>query len=236
MKRFYQTVLLGATMTALGYAHTHPDCLILESSEFLAPEYTLSLRPVCTKMDPNESELAKFLAARSVMDTCGVFHTLPLLPALCEYVLQEGIEVRLLTEIVSVQKTDEDYTLTVYNAEGLQELHAGQVLDMRHPTGEQKFFHVVCHQAPPELGQQLTAVLPENITLHVWHTGLESYISFAVPREYTLVQARKLVYDCWNRAFPDHQVRISVEAFEFDDAEELQAASPVYEFHNGEQM
>lgn len=216
MKKRYGTVLLGGSMLALGYASRHPDAVVIERGELLAPEYTACFRPAPAEEAEPACGLRDFLHSCGVIEADGAVQTLPLLPALCGFVLERKIPVQLLTAFVSARREGEDWALTVCHNGGLQEIHAGQVIDTRTPAGGPCFFHVICNEPPADLEKKLAAAAPEKTAVSAVHTRRASYLTFRLPPDTGLAAARELALHTFAGAFPGGEAKISVMGFALD--------------------
>ena len=216
MKERYGTILLGGSMLALGYASRHPDVVVVERGELLAPEYTACFRPATTEKAEPVCGLREFLRSRGVIEADGAVQTLPLLPALCGFVLEREIPVQLLTAFVSARREGGDWVVTVCHNGGLQEVRAVQVIDTRTPAGGPCFFHLVCNEPPVSLEEKLTAAVPEGVEVLAVHTRRASFLTFRLPPETTLPAARELALRTFAAAFPDGEAKISVMGFALD--------------------
>lgn len=216
MKERYGTVLLGGSMLALGYASRHSDAVVLERGELLAPEYTACFRPAFPEEEKPACGLREFLCGRGVIGEDGAVQTLPLLPALCGFVLERNIPVQLLTAFVSARREGGDWVLTVFHNGGLQDIRAAQVIDTRTPAGGPSRFHVVCNEPPSCLEEKLAAAAPEGVSVSAVHTRLASFVSFRLPPETDLPAARELALRTFAAAFPEGEAKISAMGFALD--------------------
>ena len=217
MEKSYRTILLGATMWALGYAEQNPDALVLENAAFPAPEYTLSLRPFETTCAGLTGGMISFFKNNAYLEGNDTFNPRMLLPYVCKYLSAQKIHLRFLCDVLSVSISEPGVCrVEFYDSEGIHAVYAEHVIDTRVPLRESKSFHLICHQPPAGLAEKLQAAVPEDIRISVKECAVDTCISFVVPKAYTEQKARQMVYDCWKTAFPRGEAKISMEGFCFD--------------------
>lgn len=67
MDSSFETIVFGASMVRLGYVCAHPQSLILELDELLAPEFTAALRPITAPVCMQDSSLTRSLRTAGIL-------------------------------------------------------------------------------------------------------------------------------------------------------------------------
>lgn len=134
MKTHFETVLVGATYYALGYASSHTGCLILEENQTVGGDFHPMLHPVRTEAageTEKASELGQLMIWYGVWTEAG-FDLLKAAPVAHEYAAQLislGRDILLDCRILSVQKDGRQFTVRYFCNEGICEVKADRVVD-----------------------------------------------------------------------------------------------------------
>lgn len=222
----YDTILLGASYAALGYAAVHPDVLILEAGEFLGSDYHACLRPCQSPALPHSPQalaLHSFFKEKQIL-TDDRLDVLREAAAVCRYAQEQPWfgRVRLEARVISVERKNGLFEVEYYTNTGIHRAAAKHVLDttacrvsLPGAAVKEKQLHVVCSDVPADFE---TALTKENDTLRFtpgYCTG-EWTVTFPFAPEATLSQARETVENTWRAVFPGGEALIDVVGFEFD--------------------
>ena len=134
--KIYQTLLIGAGHTAVGYAVTRESTLICEESEFCEPGFSLALKqyrcPTYTPQTPQGRALFNRYDALGVFAN-GRQNLGGLECGLCEYVLENGIELLLKCRVIAnALLPDATYDVTLLTNAGMEHVRCRKLLDLRH--------------------------------------------------------------------------------------------------------
>lgn len=140
----HETLILGSSPFALGYAEAHEHCRIFESGFFVDPVFAASLSGFEIAGRGEYSAIFEKYG-----DTgSGVRDLLRSEVLLAERVLQKGIALSFAVEALEIESTGDEFCVTYLDAEGLHREVFGRIIDTREPVlGE--IYRVLCKGAPP---------------------------------------------------------------------------------------
>lgn len=132
--RRYDTVIVGSGFYSFGYAAAHPNTLIVEETHLTDRHFSGCLRGFSCANKPLNAPIAKALAA--YMREHGIVRgnqiCVPALEAgLCAFFADRAFDVLLGTTCMEIEKSGEEYRLSLCNNEGLSNVAAKRVIDTR---------------------------------------------------------------------------------------------------------
>lgn len=128
-----ETVILGASCWAFGNMISDPSkTLIVERGACIGDEYFNSYRKCCGWNEPLKSDIAKEL--QEVMKNKKLFESdladfYGLAPILYKFATRYPKNINLTTEIEKIEKTDDDFRLTLYNQSGKSVVTCSRLID-----------------------------------------------------------------------------------------------------------
>lgn len=235
----YQTILIGGTYYAFGYAAGHPDCLILEESQILGGDFHHNQHPVdmsAAGSAEEETELAALEREYGVWNEDG-FDLLKAAPVLHEYASRQiarGLNILIDVRILSVEKEDGRFVVTYMSNEGIRQAAAKNLLDTTvertadpahvRCTGKTLNVFTVCNGV--DFDRKLLSACPDCRILPGFQENEKLMLFPAAPQEDMLSVYQRLV-DTWKQAFPAGEEKILFVADGFDGAYEAQGAGDI---------
>lgn len=224
MKTRFETVLIGATYYALGYASSHYGCLILEESQTVGGDFHPMLHPVQTDTAGEKekaSDLGQLMIRYGVWTEAG-FDLLKAAPVAHEYAAQlisRGMDILLDCRIMSVRKDGEQFTVRYFCNEGICEVKADRVEDTTvsritapdsvRCTGKTLNVFTVCNH--PEFNGKLKAACPECEILEGFREN-EKLMRFPADPEEKTTDIYRRAAGIWKTAFPAGEEKILLTA------------------------
>ncbi len=130
--KIYDTVIVGSGYASLGYAMTHPRCLIVEERESCDNSFSLTLRSFKKEEYTPTTEAGRRLEEKLVhlgLLSDGMMNASGLECALCEQILDAKVEVLIRTRIISTERVGELYRLRIINGGGITSVLTRRILD-----------------------------------------------------------------------------------------------------------
>lgn len=239
MKNRIDTLFVGATYFAIGYASVHPECVIMESSQTLGGEFHHSLIPVKSGSvgeEDRETALAEMMKQEQVLKD-GNLDLLKASLVLHRFVSEQTDRIHILMDarILELEKEKGEYVVKYMDQEGIHQVYCKRVLDTtaRRVTSpgdaicKEKFFNLFLVSMTDTMEQKLTAVCPGCIIIDGRNPG-EKFVKFPSEAEETVTDAYRRITDLWKKAFPQAKERIMfmAEDFEYTCAEREDADAP----------
>lgn len=131
----YNTLICGATICGTGAALASPDTvLVVERSAAVGQEFIESFNPgryeVPLPLSGYGQSFVMELRQRNLIESAFEPVHLPgLHPVLCRRLLDAGIQVLLLTEILQIRKRSAGFEIDLFNASGIRTVTADRILD-----------------------------------------------------------------------------------------------------------
>ncbi len=232
MKKRYDTIVLGATYYGLGYASSHPDCLVLEEFQTVGGDFHHSLHPA--RMDAGaeraaDTELGRLMRQYGVWTETG-FDLLKVSPVAREFAarkMEGGMGILLDAHVISVEKCEADVIVTFITNEGIQSVKGSHLVDatvdcISAPSAVRrtaKSLNVFTVCMGPDLEAKLMAVCP-GCEVTDGSNENEKLIQFPVPVDEPMTKAYQNMMEIWKEAFPGHEEKILFVADDFDAAYE----------------
>lgn len=168
------TLLVGATAYAVGYASANQKCMIVEEGQWPCSDFSASLNaePIDDRgtYTPQTQSLLNVLKTRGLIDSCGRVHILPIAARFSEELLRSGARVWFDATLVCVEEQKNGYAATVFHRNGFERIQAKRIIDTRACAcldGARKF---ICAVISPVAGnletpnaRLLTGALGETI-------------------------------------------------------------------------
>lgn len=236
MKKRYDTIALGASCAAIGYAAAHADTLILEATEMVGTDFAACLRPSAGTGSPAPQGPAEafcgFLAENGVLRD-GALDVPAMPPVLYRYLAAQEIPVMFLARPVSIARTEAGFDVEVITNEGMITYSAAHLLDTtptcvskpQAGTIREKRLNLLCHDPGPLLEAKIAARGQDGWQLLKNRRAGEYIVSLPFAPEVQLPEARAQIVEAWRDMFEEGEALISMLAFAF--AYEGDAAAPV---------
>ncbi len=194
--RVTDTLIIGSGYTALGYAVTHPDTLIVEERELCDTAFCFPQRGYGEVDTPNSGiarELYGYYEERGLVRD-GLLNVGALEMGMCAFMQEKGIKALLKCRLISV-RTLEDGCLEarVINGGGLEHIRARRVLDMRS-RGERTTLTLLFTADDTAAVSAVSAAFPEGIVAPAFYEGRFALI-LPVCGEYNL--EKRGITDRW---------------------------------------
>ena len=223
---FVETLILGASYTALGYASVHPGTLIVEETEGTGVEYAGSMRPsglVALPVTEPGKQFYAFLVDHDLVTEEGRLDLCRMTTAVNRYAVARKLTILLDAAAVSVKKSDGVYVVECRTNSGLREIKARVLLDTTSRRGSSRetaavtrqWLHVLCSEVAEDPYHQLKRENREISTTPGFWPG-EWTVSFPFAADTKLPDARLTVERQWRAAFPGGETLIDAVGFDFD--------------------
>ncbi|MBQ8432799.1 MAG: hypothetical protein IJX28_07935 [Clostridia bacterium] len=238
--KIYHTLLIGSGHTAVGYAIAQRNTLICEESEACEPAFSLALKQY--RCPPYTPQTPQGRALLSRYDALGLFangrqNLGGLECGLCEYVLENGIEILLKCRVIAYELLpDATYDVTLLTNAGLEYVRCRRLLDLRHRNAPRSLTILFESTAPAIDLPLLSSLFP---TAWVEPTFDGGYYALHIPASPTTDYNQHLPKICNRWASVKHTAKILYIAPRYaDTAEEaeLNAAefgNPIAAFEAG---
>ncbi|MDF2663052.1 MAG: hypothetical protein K0Q94_5843 [Paenibacillus sp.] len=130
----YPLLVYGATFAGLGIATAAKDrTLLVERTALVGSEFIASYNPGEDWESPVGTsaarQLREELLQRNLLSADGKVHLPAIAPVLFHFIRQNGLNVRMMTEIVDVAARGQGYEVTLFNASGLQRITVDHIID-----------------------------------------------------------------------------------------------------------
>jgi hypothetical protein len=129
-------MVIGATFTGIGIACTakaaNEDSIVVERHALAGHDFIGCYDPGTGWDDESASVTARSFRAELLQRNLlkdGKVHLPGILPVLFNRIKQNKLNVKLLTEVVSITPTAEGYTVQLFNASGLHEIDVERIID-----------------------------------------------------------------------------------------------------------
>ncbi|WP_373264318.1 hypothetical protein [Hungatella hathewayi] len=229
MAKHVETVIVGATYYGIGYACTHPNCLILEPSQVLGGNFHKGLRTASMDgLGEREADtgLGKLMKEYGVWTEYG-FDVLKAAPVLHEFVSQtEGLRLLLNVKLLAVRRKDEgaeSYDVEYSSNSGIHHVCCSRVLDTTVLRDTNLFgvrllsktlnLFTLCIGGDFE--EKLKFVCPECMIEEGVNPG-EKIVKFPAAPGDTIADAYEAVVELWRLAFTEGEEKILFMAEDFE--------------------
>jgi hypothetical protein len=152
----YETIIIGASFLGLGAAMGLENCAVIERGGLFGAEFVNSYKvslpgQIIVKTKPGIAFL-KDLRARGLVDEEGEIYQAPAVYVLSRFLKEKPVNIRLMTEIINLEKQGNWYQLTLYHSRGFERIRAKRVIDTgvpgwtpgrSLPTGSEKFLNAI---------------------------------------------------------------------------------------------
>ncbi len=134
MKKYYDTVILGATFLGLGAALAKgKDVAVIEKGSLFGAEYVDCFRSAKeTEFEPKTMLGQHFFAelkARGLVAENGQLYQAPAVYVLSSFLKEKEIDIYMMTEVISIEKTEAGYRITIFNTQGFSTIETKRILD-----------------------------------------------------------------------------------------------------------
>lgn len=220
----YNTIIIGSGYTSVGYALSNKNTLILEQSENADTTFYLALtnfnvKTVTAKTLVGKELLEKFSSHNLFKDGAQCLNAFEC--ALCDFILDKGVEILFKTRVLSISEKDNNgiITLTVLTVSGIQTLKTNKLIDARYChkyndcSNEQQskgdcknFWTVLLMTDNPDVAKQtllntFNGAIFENAYFegrYALHIPIDNFNDFN--------QMKIEVFDKWTKAKPDCKI------------------------------
>lgn len=127
----YNTVIIGATFSAMGILDTHKsDTLVIENKAKPGYEYIDSF--YCDNNKGfDETDKGSFFTFLKDCDVSDKPYYFDLTPYVAKWLCDSGAKVLFFTQVMKMDKSEDGYVLTIFNSYGKSEIFAKNVIDTR---------------------------------------------------------------------------------------------------------
>jgi hypothetical protein len=130
----YPLLVYGASFAGLGIATAAKGrTLLVERTALVGNEFIASYNPGEAWESPVGTaparQLREELLHRNLLSEEGKVHLPAIAPVLFHFIRQNGLNVRMMTEIVDVAARGQGYEVTLFNASGLQRITVDHIID-----------------------------------------------------------------------------------------------------------
>lgn len=229
MEKYVETIIVGATYYGIGYACTHPNCLILEPSQVLGGNFHKGLRTAGTAgLGKREADtgLGKLMKEYGVWTEAG-FDVLKAAPVLHEFVSQtEGFQLLLNVKLLAVRRKDEEaesYDVEYISNSGIHHVYCSRVLDTTvlrdtDPFGVRllsKTLNLFTLCKGGDFEEKLKFVCPDCVIENGVNPE-EKIVKFPAAPGDTIADAYEAVVELWRLAFTEGEEKILFMAEDFE--------------------
>lgn len=198
MKKRFELAVLGASFAGIGTAVECMDSVIIESAPIPGGEYISSFSSVIADSLPLKTAKAQNLRDELLKHgrlSGGRVNPAGLAAYMNKYLLENGVNVLFMTEVLGIEKKESFYEITVCSCGKVQKIQANKVLCGKVDGGGNEVFY----NAAISGGSDKT--LPKS-----WHEDIsfeqgvypgEAYIKIKINGNCGLSQARVLLRDIW---------------------------------------
>lgn len=229
MKNHVNTIIVGATYFGIGYASSHPDCLVLESSQILGGEFHQNVKAVEDSGGIGEregnTELGRLMKKYQVWKD-GKLDILKAAPVFHEYVSgwkRGRIPILLDVKVLTVRQKQDGYEVEYMSNRGISCISCEKLLDTTtlrdtYPSGafcKEKTLNLFTLCMGDGFEKKLQAQHPECKIVDGMEPG-EKFVKIPFPPEEQVTDAYDAVVDLWKKAFPDGEEKILFLACDFE--------------------
>lgn len=196
--RVCKTLIIGAGHAALGIALAAGDHLICEESEFLAADYSLTLKAYAKegwlpRTEPGKELLACYESLGLVGDNR--FHCGALEVGLSRFALQKGVKVLLKCRVIQRQRTEQGWLVTLLTNSGLETVVAERIVDTRVQRGSKRF-SLLFTRTQEDCLAKVQALFPEGTVEPAFYDSQGAlHLPVAWDADYNAVLRQ--IYDRW---------------------------------------
>lgn len=238
MIKVYDTLIIGSGYFSLGYAASHENTVICESSEgcdtgFCLPISGFKYHPYAPKSRDGERLLQIFESLS--LFSGGMQNTSAFECALCKYICEAGAEVLLKCRVISTDVTaDGMIDATVQTNEGLSHIFTRKIIDTRAKTEKKRLTVLFVTENIRETERELCAAFDGAFIEPAFY---ENRYALYIPVGDTDVNRVKIfVYEKWKNLTTDAKIIYIAPAFYSPDGSQTSDTSynnPIEAFDAG---
>lgn len=204
---FYDLAVLGATFSGVGAAAAcEGKSIVFEHRQQIGYEFINSFnygvglnRPVKTVMG---QKLKAELLKKRILSEKGLVHLPAVAPMICKYVIERGIKILLMTDVVNIEKFSEFYEITIYSVSGFKKIRASKVLNTIYDKNYITDKYINARISCADKGE-CALNSPEATAIKGLFSG-EYVLKYKVDTNDDIMTARKKLHDFWR----DRQVSL----------------------------
>lgn len=213
-KPHYPLLVYGATFAGLGIATAAKDrTLLVERTALVGSEFIASYNPGegwDSQADTSAArQLRDELVQRNLLSDNGKVHLPAIAPVLFRHIRHNGLNVRMMTEIVDIAARGQSYEVTLFNASGLQRITADHIIDTTSTCSSAPQLHAsfVSKSINAMLHSEVSApvpALPDDDAVVGLVEGLmpgELILKLALDGKDDWTEARAKLHRYWGRHF-----------------------------------
>jgi len=130
---YSNTIILGASFLGIGCALVLDGCIVIESSGIFGAEFLNTYKVnnpghVSVKTKPGIAFLDE-LRTRKLVSENGQIYQAPAIYVLSKFLKEKHIDIRLMTEVIKIEKEGKIYRLTLYNINGFKTVNTKRIID-----------------------------------------------------------------------------------------------------------
>lgn len=132
-KKYYETVVFGATFLGLGAALNLENVIVIENGGLFGAEFVNSYKVCKPKAVTPKTELGKDffenLKRRGLVSECGEIYPAPAVYVLSSYLKKKNMDILLMTDITAIKKVNGYYQIAAHHSGGFEYIFAKHILD-----------------------------------------------------------------------------------------------------------
>jgi len=127
------TLIFGASFLGIGLALETDNCIVVESSGIFGAEFINTYRickkvPVSVKTNSGKVFYSE-LKNRALINDEGEIYQAPAIYIMSMFLRNKSVDIRLMTEVIKIEKEDELFRITLYHVNGFEIVKAKRIID-----------------------------------------------------------------------------------------------------------
>lgn len=205
-----ETLIVGATFLGIGSVMLQRDnVMVVEREIVVGHEFTYAYKHGEAWDAPLRSKAASAfrdeLLRRSALSEDGRAHLPGVTPALFRLIRDERLPVRLMTEVVAIEREADGFAVELYDPSGHRSIRVRRILDTTsaclskpgHVGAIGKRINALLHTAAPEAGGPTRRVEEAEYRLDPGRFPSEAFLSIPLRPEDDWTTARAKLYAFW---------------------------------------
>jgi hypothetical protein len=132
-KPYSDTLVLGASFLGIGAALTVDDCVVIESGGLFGAEFVNSYKvnnpeKISLKSGLGMAFFADLKKRSLVYDDSEVYQA-PAVYVLSQFLKEKALDIRLMTDVIKIEKADGLFCLTLHNMKGFDQIKTKKIID-----------------------------------------------------------------------------------------------------------
>lgn len=222
--KIYDTAVFGMGYFALGYANSHKNTVIIERAELCDTAFC-----GCMNVGSDWDYVPKGAFGTGLRESfmkykllCeGMADILSFESVLCEYIKANLPEILLLTDIISVNKQKDIYSINIYNNAGQSKILARKIIDTT-PRGVfysdsnyEKHLNLLCLTMDEKFPDAVKNAFGDDAYISPTPRPEYKVLSIACGKDESLLSSRIRIHDKWEQTLSVDGFKISKIASDF---------------------